>query len=247
MYNTQTIHYPIILYFKAVLMIFNFNYHPYIAIIADIKNSKQIKNRNDLQNRLKKVIEKINSKYKNDLASLFTITLGDEFQGLLKNGKSLVYIIDQFEREMYPIKIRFGIGIGEITTDIDYKMSLGADGPAYYNARSMIEEIKSSEKKHKGLKINTRLSVQENPEASEFFNSFFSLLTIVKEKWTLRRVEIITTYINCNGTQDDAAKILDINQSNIQKALASSNFYTYYKVLEYLSKQLSSVGENHNG
>jgi hypothetical protein len=228
-------------------MIFNFDYHPYIAIIADIKNSKRVNNRNDLQNKLKNVIEGINSKYKNDLASLFTITLGDEFQGLLKNGKPLVYIIDQFEREMYPIKIRFGVGIGEITTDIDYKMSLGADGPAYYNARSMIEEIKFSEKKHKELKINTKLSVQENPEASEFFNSFFSLLTIAKEKWTPRRVEIITTYITCNGTQEDAAKLLGINQSNIQKALASSNFYTYYKVLEYLSKQLSSIGENHNG
>ena len=169
------------------------------------------------------------------------------FQGLLKNGRSLIYIIDQFEREMFPVKIRFGIGVGEITTDIDYNMSLGADGPAYYNARSMIEEIKTSEKKQKELKANVKISVQENSEASEIFNSFFLLLTIAKEKWTTRRVEIITTYMNCGGTQEDSAKLLNINQSNVQKALASSNFYTYSKVLDVLSRQFSYIGENNNG
>jgi hypothetical protein len=228
-------------------MLFNFRYHPYIAIIGDIKNSKQFKNRKELQNKLNEVIDTINKNYENDLASLFMITLGDEFQGLLKNGKSLVYILDQFEREMFPVKIRFGVGIGEITTEINYNIPLGADGPAYYNARSMIEEIKTSEKKHKEIKVSVKLCMQENSETSEILNSFFLLLTIAKEKWTSRRVEIITTYINCGGTQEDAAKKLEINQSNVQKALASSNFYSYSKVLDFLSRQLSCIGENNDG
>ena len=51
------------------------------------------------------------------------ITLGDEFQGLLKNGSAAVFIIDKIEREMYPIKFRFGLGVGEITTDINSNMT----------------------------------------------------------------------------------------------------------------------------
>ena len=65
-------------------MLLNFRYHPYIALIGDIKNSKQTINRKDLQHRLKSVIDTINIKYKNDLASLFMITLGDEFSGIIK-------------------------------------------------------------------------------------------------------------------------------------------------------------------
>lgn len=47
-------------------------------------------------------------------------------------------IISEMEIEMYPVKLRFGIGIGSIVTDINRELLLGADGPAYHNARKMI-------------------------------------------------------------------------------------------------------------
>lgn len=40
---------------------------------------------------------------------------------------------------LYPVELRFGIGIGEITTEINTEMALGADGPGYYKAREAIE------------------------------------------------------------------------------------------------------------
>ncbi|MGB4438298.1 MAG: SatD family protein, partial [Sedimentibacter sp.] len=58
---------------------------PYIAIIGDIVNSKKIDNRNDVQIKLKSLLKRIDEKYTDDIASDFMITLGDEFQGLLKD------------------------------------------------------------------------------------------------------------------------------------------------------------------
>ena len=109
----------------------HFDYKPLVAIIGDIKSSKQLENRRSVQARFKEVLDSINNEYRDDIASKFMITLGDEFQGLLKNGSAAVFIIDKIEREMYPIKFRFGLGVGEITTDINSNMPLGADGPAY--------------------------------------------------------------------------------------------------------------------
>jgi hypothetical protein len=128
-------------------MFLTLSYNPYIAIIADIKDSKKIINRNEVQKKLKKVLKEINEKYRNDISSKFTITLGDEFQGLLCNGVNTMNIIAEIERRMFPTLIRFGIGIGEITTDINKEMSIGADGSAYYMARSAVEYLKSGEKK----------------------------------------------------------------------------------------------------
>ena len=55
----------------------------YIAIIGDIKNSRKIDNRKEVQTKLNGVLDEINQTYCEEIAAGFLITLGDEFQGLL--------------------------------------------------------------------------------------------------------------------------------------------------------------------
>ena len=224
-------------------MFFFFDYNPFVAVIGDMKSSKHLENRRAVQIHLEEVLDAINQEYRDDIASKFMITLGDEFQGLLKTGSSAVFIIDKIEREMYPIQLRFALGVGEITTDINSNMPLGADGPAYYHARKIIDELKASEKKKMESKGNVKIEIQGNAEISEFINTIFSLLTTVKETWTPRQVEIINAYLKTGGTQKDTARILNINQSNVQKALSSANYYTYRKALEGVGKVLSEIKE----
>lgn len=222
-------------------MFFSFDYRPFVAVIGDMKSSRRLDARRAVQAHLKEVLDTINRAYPEDLASSFMITLGDEFQGLLKTGASSIYIIDRIEREMYPVRLRFGLGVGKITTDIDSNMPLGADGPAYYNARRMIDELKASEKKKMESKTNVKIEVQDNAGPSELLNTLFALLTAVKETWTARQVEIINAYLQGGGTQKDAARVLNINQSNVQKSLATAHFYTYRKAVESVAKVLSEI------
>ena len=56
----------------------------YYAIIGDIKRFKKIENRCEIQEKLKKILDNVNSIYNNDISAKFLITLGDEFQGLLE-------------------------------------------------------------------------------------------------------------------------------------------------------------------
>ncbi len=121
----------------------------YYAIIGDIKRSKKIENRCEIQEKLKKILDNVNSIYNNDISAKFLITLGDEFQGLLEITAPILEIIKYIQREIYPIKLRFGVGIGNVSTLINHEAAIGADEPAFYAAREMIEFLREQEKKLK--------------------------------------------------------------------------------------------------
>ena len=63
----------------------------YYAIIGDIIDSKTIKDRLSIQNKLTNCLNVINQTYHDEIVANFTITLGDEFQGLLKDPSFLKY------------------------------------------------------------------------------------------------------------------------------------------------------------
>ena len=61
----------------------------YIALIGDIIDSKQVKDRAMLQKTMQDTFDHINSKYDAIIHSKFTLTLGDEFQALLKPSQNI--------------------------------------------------------------------------------------------------------------------------------------------------------------
>lgn len=221
---------------------FTFNKSVYVAIIGDIVQSKKIQDRNQSQKNLKSILDDINLCYSDDIASKFMITIGDEFQGLLKYGKNTIEIIRKIEIKMHPVEIRFGVGIGEITTDINREMPLGTDGPAYYNARKSIENLKNVEKKNRMLESNIMItSADDNPPVDLLINSILSLCTTIKSKWTDRQREIAIDSILNGDNQVKAAERLGIKQSSVQKGLSNAGYYSYKSAMETVSKALSEI------
>lgn len=225
-------------------MFFFFNFNPYIAVIGDIVKSKNIVNRNEVQKKLKTVLKTINEKYTDEIASNFMLTLGDEFQGLLKCGKNLIRIISEIEIAMLPIQLRFGIGIGKIDTEINREIPLGADGPAYHNARKMIDELKRKERKYETNYSNIMICSQGNNEQIDMLlNSILSLCSTLKVKWTSRQTEIISCYIASDKKQNKTAEKLGISKSSVNKALNNSNYYAYEKAIDIVGSTLSEMKE----
>lgn len=223
-------------------MLFEFSYKPYIALIGDIKSSKKIEERKKVQDKLKYTLDKINQDYKDDISSKFIITLGDEFQGLLKRGKNVIKIVEQIQLNMHPIAIRFGIGIGAVTTEINYDMSIGADGPTYYKAREAIEFLKENELKNKTYVSDIRVEVEEDTnQITDMINTILSLLTVLKENWTDRQREIILDFLKNQDSQKKTAKRLGIVQSTVQRGLKGGNYYTYKEAIDTLNNVFSNI------
>lgn len=223
-------------------MFFFFNYNPYVAIIGDIKESKKIKNRNEVQAKLKKILDEINKFYAKDISSKFILTLGDEFQGLLCNGANAVYIISKIERKMYPIKIRFGVGIGEIITDIDREMAIGADGPGFHKAREAIEYLKANEKRNQTNTADSRFEFDgENQASTIMINTILSLMTVIKDSWSDRQREIIWDLLEYRDSQANVAKRLNITQPSVQKSLAKGKYYAYMEAINTISNAMEEI------
>lgn len=218
------------------------NYKPYIAIIGDIVGSKKIKERDIVQKKLNNTLDIINKKFSDGVASKFMITLGDEFQGLLKEGSNTIEIIEYIERKMHPVQIKFGIGIGEITTAINPDIPFGADGPAYYNAREMINYLKEIKRRKKEADTNIMIGTRnKNNEPDIILNAIFALCTFIKSKWTNRQREIIYDCMEHGDNQIKVAERLGITQSSVQKILSNSGYYTYKKTMTTISNVLSEI------
>ena len=214
----------------------------YAAVIGDIKSSRHLENRREVQKDLQRVLEQVNRKYAEDITSKFLITLGDEFQGLLCSGKNILNMINEIKMEMYPVRIRFGVGFGPITTDIWTEMALGADGPGYYRAREAIETLKEQEKKKRPIPADICIRMDESDQKKEMLmNTIFDLMYAVENGWTDRQREIIWDMMLYTDGQKNTATRLSISQPTVQKALAAGNYYTYEKALKNAAEILGEI------
>ena len=216
--------------------------HSFVAIIGDMKDSRHLENRKEVQTHLQKILNQVNKKYEKDIASRFLITLGDEFQGLLYTGKDVLRIISEIRIQLYPVCLRFGIGFGKITTDIRAEMALGADGPGYYRAREAVEQLKEREKRNRPVPSDICLKMDEKDRGTEvMLNTIFNLSYVVEKGWTIRQREIIWDMFLYEDGQQNTARRLNISQPTVQKALAAGGYYTYENALKNAAEILGEI------
>ena len=202
----------------------------YLALIADVIDSKMVQERFDLQKQVEKTLQKMNEVFGDYLASRFTLTLGDEFQALLKVDAPVFQIIDTLRSELTPTQLRFGIGLGEIVTAIDPLQSIGADGPAYWNARAAINLV--HQKNDYG---NTQIYFSSGKENQDIFvNALIASGEAIRSSWRGSQEEILLDLLKrCvyseNFSQQDLAQSLEINPSALSKRLKSSSIRVYLR------------------
>ena len=217
----------------------------YTVIIGDIVGSKGLTNRKQVQSGFRQILEEMNSKYAKDIASKFTITLGDEFQGLLKRSDHAIRIILEIEKAMNPVKMRFGVGIGEISTAINFEQSSEIDGPAYHRARAMGEYLEANENQHFRPAGNILISSkEENKEIDQLINSLLSVTSVLKLNWTSKQKEIIKNYHLAEENQSKAAERLGIGQSSVSRALSNANYATYQSAMNTIHSFLARKEAN---
>lgn len=219
----------------------------FCAIIGDLIDSRLLEERWKIQEQLNVVLNQVNADYIDLLAAKFTITLGDEFQGLMSTTEDTLMIIDYIRFSMYPVKIRFGIGIGPMSTVINEAAALGADGPAYYAAREGLLNIKALDSKYVQPYMDTMCYVyrtkERTTESAEIVNATMSAIGFIADKWTDKQRVIITEVEQGKLSQRDIGKKLAITQSSVQRRLDSSGYYTYRYGREVSNRHLNQLWE----
>src|ERR1700731_4801117 len=107
------------------------NQNKYLILMGDVIGSRK-KDQLMLINSFKETINAVNKEKKNDFLSPMTITLGDEFQSVIKNLSAALDIIFSIEEEIAAsgknFKLRYILEEGEIETPINSKIAYGMLG-----------------------------------------------------------------------------------------------------------------------
>jgi hypothetical protein len=179
-----------------------------IVIIGDLIKSRKAESRDKIQQKLQTSLTAIN-KINQNIISPFTITLGDEFQVLLKNADGLFSNIWQIAKDIYPAKIRFSIGIGEVNTDINPAAAIGMDGPAFYAARKGIDQLK---------KNNLVIGINGIKNDNDLVESNLSFISHISDSWKKTKYEIIV-HLMKKMSAKSISETLRISEQAVYKSI----------------------------
>lgn len=208
----------------------------YIALIGDLISSKRIASRRQMQERMEEVFDSINREFKDYFASKLTLTIGDEFQCLLKPNRDIPLLMDVLERRL-GLAFRLGLGAGTISTKINPELSLGADGEAYWRAREAIEYVHD---KNWNGKCHIYF-IGQSAETNDIMNTLFACSETFKHGWTALQRETFHALLDAgiyepDFFQKEVAQAMNISESSLTKRLNSGNIKLYLQVRTTLGK-----------
>lgn len=161
-------------------------YMKFAAIMFDVVGSRKYYERYDVQKLLMDCVDYLNGIYSYEIKKNVVPSAGDEFQGLFLDLQSAFLYIRKLQILIYPIKIRCGIGYGEIKYDVEEWASSAFDGEAYYLARDAIISIKGK----KGNKICFNTKSKYDKYLNEFCSSDMRLKS--RQSQVAHLIELIT-------------------------------------------------------
>jgi len=154
----------------------------YIILMADIIGSRT-SNQTQLMADFQELVAITNERNKHHLVSPLTITLGDEFQGIISGIAGAVAIVLDLEealiRRNAGFKLRYVIVEGLIETPINTEIAYGMMGDGLTRARKYLENIK---------KEDTRFFIWLKDQARKnALNNLFIALQDLIGDWNIER------------------------------------------------------------
>ena len=205
-----------------------------ITVIADIVASKDLGQRAVFQRRLEKLLRKITDGA-GDLASPYTITLGDEFQAVYRKADFLFADLFAIMAEIHPVRTRFAIGVGELTTRINPDQALGMDGPAFHDARAALTALKADKR---------LLRIAGGPNQGwRMADHVLNLLSHQVSGWSRNRLLILSGLLRGRPVKDIEAG-LQISRVAVYKNIRAAALDDVVGICQELERALNQAMRN---
>jgi hypothetical protein len=205
----------------------------YHILMADIVGSRK-KDSKLMMKGFRELVAKISSGYRGSFLSPPTITLGDEFQSVVKSlsaGIEIIFEIEEIilEREL-DFKLRYVLYFGPIDTKINRKIAYGMLGEGLTETRQLLENNKI---KRSRFFIKTA----EN-ELSEKLTLAFVMFQSILDGWSLKDRRIVKEFL-FGDDYKKIAKRLKKDASLLwkrRKSLKIEEFQTIKKLITQLAE-----------
>lgn len=177
----------------------------------------------------KAIVEKANKAFSKEILSPLTITLGDEFQGVMRSLKGSLATVFFLEEEIIKsdliFDLRYVVNYGAIETDLNPERSHEMLGPGLSQARKLLEEIK-----HEGKKM----LVNGLGRKDRKLNLAFELYQSLKEEWSKKDVMEIGRFIELKDYKL-VAKAVKKDASSVWRKEKTLRIKDYFRIKELIS------------
>jgi len=149
----------------------------------------------------RKIINEINTN--NAFTSPLTITLGDEFQGIVNSLNEAVDVLFKIEEQLilahYPFQLRYSIGYGSIITPINSEVAHGMYGEGLTITRELLEKSKRDKRR----RIDVYLP---NTKFSDILNELFFVYHSFPDNWNKKSFEVAAWFHEHGAYYQDVAE-----------------------------------------
>lgn len=200
----------------------------YLILMADVIGSRELSS--GVVYSLKAIVDQINTRYAKQIYSPLTITLGDKFQGVIKDFKSAVHIIMEIEELIIQsnseLKLRYMLNYGQIDTPINEERAYEMYGKGLTEAReSLVVYKKKAERFFFDVK---------DPKANAIFNDLFYLYQKKIDNWSMSDYPLISLYWKTNSYLSFIDSEHYSTKSGAWKKVNSLDFESYSRIRELI-------------
>lgn len=190
----------------------------YVAVIGDIRASRRVKDRQAVQTGFREAVASLEGAIADgSTASPATITTGDEFQVLYEaDAVAAVDAIVHVTEAMAPTRLRFGLGLGSLETELNEEAAIGMDGPCFHAARDAIDAAKRAGGWVRVAGFGDALDRSAG--------DLFDVVAAIREDWTDRQTEFARAFREL-GLQKDVAARFEVSPSVVSESLKRAHVH----------------------
>jgi hypothetical protein len=179
---------------------------------------------------MKQLVQYINTKYSTSILSPLTITLGDEFQSIIKTKTyASQIVIDSFfygYEHGFDWKMRFVLYEGKVDTKINTGIAYEMLGEGLSNARTLLETKKKSDSL-----VNIHF---KNSNQAEMLQNSFLLYNDLISGWKINDRELIKLLIS-NLSIIQIAETLKKDRTSVWRKSKSLKIAEYKKICQIIN------------
>lgn len=183
----------------------------YHILMGDIIASRKYKGP-ELTQTFESLVSSCNSDLASGILSPYTITLGDEFQGIAKSLKSGIQSIFYFEEAILKtgvdFKLRYVLHYGSIETHINREIAYGMRGPGLTKAREMLELNRRNRPRFQ-FELSDMLLTEQ-------LNRLFRVIDSLNAQWRKKDFSLISDMLENDNNEQVGSKYRK-NRSQIWK------------------------------
>lgn len=192
----------------------------YAAVMGDLVRSESAPAPELLHYHFNRQVEAANEENRQYLASPLTITLGDEFQGLVTTLTHAAALAHALRLNLLHdgIQCRFAIGLVEIRTPVNPDKAWNMMGPGLSRTRDRLNEKSST--------TQYRFSLPNAPLIETLLDAIGAGLTAIESGWTDRQRDDIGFALH-NPSAKELAEKRGVSIHNIYKIRSSGRYDAY--------------------